>query len=109
MLEWEIEYNKIWCGDNGKISDTWGKEPDITLSDCQHRCFKEESCRFMFHGIDVWKDFRANRCAVFRACDDRTEYSPNDPTVYRPPFIGKAVILTSNIDNLDSFLVYWHK
>ena len=88
MVDWEIAYHDVWCGDQGKISDTAGTEPNIGLNECQRRCLNQVQCKFILHGIDVWY-FTANRCALFRTCDDRTEYLDNHPSVYRRPSQGK--------------------
>ena len=85
--DWLIAYNRIWCGDQGVISDTKGTEPDITFEDCKRKCEKEASCNFMLFGIKVWS-LKVNRCTLFETCDDRTEYSGNYPIVYIRPFTG---------------------
>ena len=88
LVDWEIAYHDVWCGDQGKISDTTGTEPNIGLNECQRRCLNQVQCKFIVYGIDVWY-FTANRCALFTTCDDRTEYLDNHPSVYRRPSQGK--------------------
>ena len=87
LIDWLMAYDRIWCGDQGVISDTKGTEPDITFEDCKQKCVKEASCNFMFFGIKVWS-LKVNRCALFETCDDRTEYTGNYPIVYIRPSAG---------------------
>ena len=79
--------------DAGKISDTKGAEPDVTLSDCKQRCVKEESCKFMFFAIHVWA-LSANRCALFQTCNYRTHYGDGDPVIYTRPLTSNNIIFT---------------
>ena len=88
FVDWEIAYHDVSCGNQEMISDTTGAEPDIELNECQERCLNVVDCKFILHGIDVWAS-TANRCILFRTCDDRTEYLDNHPSVYRRPSQGK--------------------
>ena len=88
FVDWEIAYHDVSCGNQEIISDTTGQEPDIGLNECQERCLNEVQCKFILYGIDVWAS-TANRCILFRTCNDRTEYGDNNPNVYRRPSLGK--------------------
>ena len=92
-LDWGIAYKNVMCMDAGKISDTKGAEPDITLSDCKQRCVKEESCKFMFFAIHVWT-LSANRCALFQTCNYRTHYGDGDPAIYTRPLTSNNIFFT---------------
>ena len=88
------------------IADTRGMMPDVTLLDCQKRCLQETSCNFMFYGIEAYTcqlgtepecmryGIDANRCALFKTCDSRTQYSGSNPIVYSRPGKGKKTIAT---------------
>ena len=93
LLGWLIAYNRIWCGDQGVISDTKDTEPDISFKDCKQKCVNEASCNFMFFGIKVWSS-KVNRCALFETCDDRTEYTENYPIIYLRPSTGSNYYFT---------------
>ena len=93
MVDWNIAYEivgdnrNVYCGDDVRLSDSTGTEPDITLQTCQQRCLDEVQCHFILFGIDAWYS-TANRCALFTSCDNPTEYADADPKVYRRPFSG---------------------
>ena len=95
MLGWKIGYEGIWCGDNAWIDDKINSDPnEINLEVCKKSCLNDADCNFMFYGDDVWGDYTANRCTLFRTCDDRTTYSKNHPIVYLRPSTGNVSILT---------------
>ena len=81
--------------DPGKISDTKGAEPDITIHDCKKRCIRDASCKFMLFGINIWSS-NANRCALFQTCDYRSVYGVGNPIVFKRPYRGKKSNLGSN-------------
>ena len=83
------------CMDPGKISDTKGAEPDITIHDCKKRCIRDASCKFMLFGINIWSS-NANRCALFQTCDYRLVYGVGNPIVFKRPYRGKKSNLESN-------------
>ena len=89
IVEWEIAYEKMTCMDPGKISDTKGAEPDITLHDCKKRCIRDASCKFMLFGVHIWSS-SANRCALFQTCDYRSDYVVGNPIVFKRPYTGKT-------------------
>ena len=82
------------CMDPGKISDTKGAEPDITLHDCKRRCIRDASCKFMLFGVHIWSS-SANRCALFQTCDYRSDYVVGNPIVFKRPYTGKTSKLGS--------------
>ena len=92
MLGWKIAYEGIWCGDDAWIDDRVSL--DVNLEDCQKICLNDANCNFMFYGDDVWGDYTANRCTLFRTCDDRTKYTKNHPIVYYRPSTGNDSIIT---------------
>ena len=85
----------MMCMDPGKISDTKGAEPDITIHDCKKRCIRDASCKFMLFGINIWSS-NANRCALFQTCDYRLVYGVGNPIVFKRPYRGKKSNLESN-------------
>lgn len=93
FVDWEIAYEivgdnrNVYCGDDVRLSDTTGSDPDITLPMCQQRCLDDANCNFILFGIEAW-NHTANRCTLFTSCDNPTEYLSADPKVYRRTFSG---------------------
>ena len=116
MVDWEIAHEivgadrNVYCGDDVRLSDTKGTEPDVTLQICKQRCLNQARCNFILFGINIW--YTANRCVLFTSCDNPIEYASGDPKVYRRPSSGnktKLSIKRNHVILFSTLLLLKHK
>ena len=72
-------YDDIWCLES-LIDDSEGREPNVTLSQCESRCIAKSECNYILYGDDVFEG--AARCVLFQSCARRDRYQDGNPIVY---------------------------